>query len=429
MRRLAIALVLAGCNADIHHTPDGGPPDVLPDSLTTSTGEPPANAVKLHVTRAGMPVPNVAVFFQATDSAPIASSLTNDTGVAWAVMPAGGFVTAVEHVAGIDELTTFSAVQSGDVLELAFAPTGSTITASFTIELPTSLDAAVYKVYSPCGSQAIASATDDITLSGCPNPTDLVVVPLDGNGDPVGTALYASNVDIKAATVDLQAGTYEPLATNEYKLTSVPETVTYIGLYGAFSAQYRAFEANTGGEVTANVATLGMQMPSTATGTELTVATEFPTSGEVGRETIYNWHAPTTTYALDIASVQLSRYATAPAFAAHALTWSERGGGTEPDFVRAKVHAYRDGFPQGHAWHWQIVAPRTGTTVTFPTLPVVDFDFNLKDGDVAGVDELETISLPGGYAGVRAHAFGDVKRTISGTLGRIVVQSLYFEAL
>lgn len=428
MKRLALALTLVGCSAEVHHTPDGGPLDVLSDSLQESMGDIPSNAVKLHVTRAGLPVAGVAVFFQMGDSTKIASVVTNAAGLAWAVAPAGSFVTALDHGAGFDELTTFSAVQSGDTLELEIDPKGPTVTSTFTLEVPTAVNAVAYKVYSPCGEQAIESASADITLNGCPNPTDLVVVPLDDEGSPVGGALYASNVDIKGSTVDLKSNAYVPLAANEYKLTNVPATVQYIGLYGSFSAQYRAFEASAGADVITNTATIGMRMPANA-GVELTVATEFPTAGEQGRERIYNWHAPTTTYNLDIASAQVPRYASAPIFTNNMLTWTERSSGNEPDLVRADVHVYRDAFPQGRSWRWHIAAPRTGTMVKFPTLPVLDFDFNLHDGDIAGVDELQTISLPGGFAGVRTHPFDNVARAISGTVGRITVQSRYVEAL
>jgi hypothetical protein len=77
----------------VHHTPDGGAPDALPDSAT-STGIAPPGAVTIKITRAGMPLAGVAVFFQGPDSTPISTVLTDDVGSAWAVMPAGGFVTA-----------------------------------------------------------------------------------------------------------------------------------------------------------------------------------------------------------------------------------------------------------------------------------------------------------------------------------------------
>ena len=180
---------------------------------------------------------------------------------------------------------------------------------------------------------------------------------------------------------------------------------------------------NTGVDVAANTATAQMQMPASAA-SELTVATEFPTTG-VGRETFYDWHAPTTMFSLDIATAQVPRYATSPVLAGSTLTWSETGSGVAPDLVRATIHAYRDGFPQGRTWHWKIAAPRTATTIKFPTLPVGDYDFNVKDTDSVGVDELETISLPGGY--VPARAFAPVATTTAS--GRVVVQSLYFESL
>ena len=78
---------------------------------------------------------------------------------------------------------------------------------------------------------------------------------------------------------------------------------------------------------------------------------------------------------------------------------------------------------------WRIAAPRTETTITYPKLPIVDFDFNPAASDTVSVDELTTIALPGGFAGFRTQAFNDPRSAIAGTLGRIVQQDLYSEPL
>ena len=110
-RLIGLPLVVAACTGGVHHGTDAHMGDAAGDTVGTSTGDPPAGAVKLVVTRAGIPVIGVAVVFQTADSSVVQAGLTNEKGLAWAEMPAGGFVTAIAEVgSGIDELTTFAAV-------------------------------------------------------------------------------------------------------------------------------------------------------------------------------------------------------------------------------------------------------------------------------------------------------------------------------
>jgi hypothetical protein len=285
-----------------------------------------------------------------------------------------------------------------------------------------------YRVFSPCGEAAIASTSEDITLVGCGSMTDLVVVPVDAEGTALG-ALFAQNVTIDGP-VDIQ-GSYQSFETVSLSYTNVPDFVSFVGMYEALSATRRAY-ADTNGVATANhAATANVSMPP-STGTELTATNLFPTSGEIGIQTIYNWHAATTAYSLDVGSVLLPPFSTAPTFtpATRTIGWTERAGALQPDLVRARIHVYRDAIPSGTAWSWRIVAARNGTSITYPQLPVIDsFDFTPAADDTVTVDELTTVSLPGGFAGFRTKAFSEPRGAISGTLGRIVQQDLYFESL
>jgi hypothetical protein len=385
--------------------------------------------VKLTVLRSGAPVANVAVFFQGADSSMIGQSLTNEFGVAWAIMPSGSFVTAREHVGqGLEQLSTFSGVQPSDELELDLSPTGPVAQHLFHITVPSATNAVAYRVFAPCGEAGIGSTSEDITLVGCGSMTDLVIVPVDVDGNTLG-ALFAQNVTIDG-TVNIP-GTYQSFETVSLSYTNVPDFVSFVGMYEALSATRRAYSDTNGVVATNHAATANISMPPSS-GTELTATNLFPTSGEIGIQTIYNWHAATTAYALDVGSVLLPPFATAPAFtvSTRMLGWSEREGALQPDLVRARIHVYRDAIPTGTAWSWRIVAARSGTSITYPQLPVIDnFDFTPAAGDTVTVDELSTISLPGGFAGFRTRGFSEPRSTISGTLGRIVQQDLYFESL
>ena len=429
MKRVALALVLMACKADLHHTVDGGELDAPIDALSSQTGDPPGNAVKLKVTRIGAAVPGVAVFFQGTDSSLIAATLTNEAGYAWAVMPAGGFVTSREHTGlGVDELTTFAGVQSMDALVLDLSPTGATNNQPLQLTIPAMAMAASYQIHTPCGETAMTATSENIQLVGCGPITDLVIIPADTDAQPLG-ALYVPGVNI-ATGMTTVTGSYTSLVSETINYTNVPAFVTFVGIYQALSASHRAYSQTAGATPSSTAATASVDMP-TSTGTELTATTLYPANGEHGEQSVFHWHPANATYDLDLATVMLPAFNAAPTYdiAMRTVSWSERNGGQQPDLVRAQIHVYRDAIPTGRVWSWRIAAPRMATMITYPKLPVVDFDFNPTAGDTVSVDGLTTLALPGGYAGFHTQAFNDPRSAISGTVGRIVSQDLYSDPL
>jgi hypothetical protein len=143
---------------------------------------------------------------------------------------------------------------------------------------------------------------------------------------------------------------------------------------------------------------------------------------------VFDWGPASTSYTLDVSQSVLPGYDTAPVYdpATRAITWVESTAPIQPDLVRARIHIFRDEFPTGRSWGWRIVAPRAaGSTVVYPQLPVVGFDFNPHDGDTVGVDELTNVKLPGGYAAWRATAFTNIARAVTGASGKIFVETLY----
>src|SRR5262245_25587661 len=115
MRWLALVLV-AGCG-DGKHNPDAAADmTVMPDAAT--------GPVTLTITKEGLPVAGVHVYFQNSNSTLVADATTDAAGHASADMAAGGFVTAINPFDTVqaptsdDDLRTFAGVKPGDQLVL-----------------------------------------------------------------------------------------------------------------------------------------------------------------------------------------------------------------------------------------------------------------------------------------------------------------------
>jgi len=442
MKRLAPILFLAACGSDLHHTTDAQPADVMGDTLGASTNDAPAEAVKITIKRGSSTVPNVAVYFQDPASTVVDQKLTNENGFAWALMPTGGFVSAVEHVGpGLEEITTFSAVAPGDSLQLAFMNPGSTKEWPISLTFPPDTNGAgSYTVRSSCSSEAMGiinpAADNHVTLQGCEDGiADFSVVSNDGDGIPTGRAFYIASVSLPTATAGAfpsvaLASDYSVLETHSLQYTNVPDTLGAVSALQGISATRRAFDVTGTESRTSSTVTFGLSVPAGAT-TQLTATVGFPASTEKGQPMILDWGAAGASYALDFATSTLPRYETSPTYSpgTRTVTWNEAEGAVQPDLVRARIHVVRDGVPASRSWGWRIVAPRTTASVTYPQLPVVDFDFNPTAGDIVGVDELTNVKFPGGYAAMRSTAFENVTRMVSGASGRILVETLYFPEL
>src|SRR5258706_3224479 len=120
MRRVLLVVVLvAACGDDSNrHIMDA--PIVVPDGPTPDV---PPTPVTLTVTIDGVPHANVPVYFQNSDSHLVSATKTDASGVASAVLVAGGFVTAVDPYStafGLPQnnLYTFAGVKPGDNLLL-----------------------------------------------------------------------------------------------------------------------------------------------------------------------------------------------------------------------------------------------------------------------------------------------------------------------
>lgn len=405
---LVSVLSLAACGDDdpVRHL-DGGI-----DSMIDAPNTP--QPVTLTVTRDGLPQENVRVYFVGPDSSLISNAVTDSTGVATALMPSGGYVSAVNpfngaQPAGIPtaSLYTFAGVKSGDHLKLTDrgAP-GTSVTVTAAVDADPSVTQ--YMFSSPCGqgfaqapgSAAQPSATFDLS-NDCTGATDFVVASLDDAGEIVHW-IYASNVTI-AAQIDLTG----------MALTNAPSTKTYtINNANDFGFQMQVTQSlvSTRGEVvtregTANGKgspfTLTMKNPNFANAVDIVQATGFTTANGIGTHTLVDWSSYSTAYTVDAGARYLADLTAAPSLdtTAHTLTWTT-GNGVAPDFVLAFGYAFHTNF----GFDWTIAAPY-GSSVQFPTLPTDVGDFTIGADDDASVVGIAFGKVPGGYDAVRATLF------------------------
>ena len=261
---------------------------------------------------------------------------------------------------------------------------------------------------------------------------DLVIEPLDADGNASLGAIYAPGTAIADGKVTMVPGTYAPLADVTFAYQHVPATVTWLDTYAAIlTSRGRPFDT-TVGDAAATVVTDHFALPAMLPdATMLTVTNQFPVATELGAQAVYDWRPATTSYALDLAANQLPGFTGAPVYssATHAISWTERAGTVEATVVSARIRAFRDDIPSGRAWTWRIVAPRSGTTVLLPKLPNDGFDYNPSGSDTASVDELTTELVPGGYSAIRANAFAPLTAAITGPSGQLIVQRKYSPSL
>jgi hypothetical protein len=266
---------------------------------------------------------------------------------------------------------------------------------------------------------------------------DFVVIANDDNGTPV-RGFFTPSVAVPdppppPATDAMDPiypnldvpGSYASVVTSTFSYTNLPSYVTWVATYFAFaSAHGRVFEVTAGAAPNGTTAATQLVLPDASTST-LVETTLF--GDQFGQQLIYQARGPAATpYSLDVGSALLPAYASAPTYDPdrRMVSWTEGTGAQVPNVVRARIHAYRDAIPEGRAWGWRIIAPRTATTVTYPQVPVFGFDFNVQATDVVGVDELTTAEVPGGYAAVRRIGFGDLSSVLLGTTDSLILQTL-----
>jgi hypothetical protein len=431
MRLRYLLLLLATCSDDkVHHLADApNNPDAPPDGPSTGV-------VTLTVTVAGVPNPNVTVYFQNADSSLVSATQTDASGVASATMQAGGYVTAIKPdvlngaAFGLltDSVATFAGVKPGDFLTLA---TPVLPALPFTITTPLDSGASTYFLWTSCGQQDISAAGSGsgtvpvaVNLAGCGDGTvDMLVETRDGTGPLHG--LFQTVVVTPNQQVNL-TNNYMGLVTSTFAYTSVPAAISSLGIVQALATTRGQLNVETGqATVTTGAANASFLQQNVTGATAITTSSPIGTPG-FGNPHVVEWGPYAAAYTLDLANVLLGDWTTQPTFdvPTHAVTWGESAGAT-PDLGLVEVDAFR-GSP-ALAWRWRIAAPRTGTTIVYPVLPAPSDIYNVTAGDSPGINTMITAAVPGGYDAVRAHilsAQNGVLSLVVGATGRIVFEDL-----
>jgi hypothetical protein len=400
---LAVALV-AGCGDA------AAPTDAAVDVVSPS-------AVRLTVTRRGLPAAGARVVFQDLASNVVSDTVTREDGVAAAEVEAGDFVTLVEPKDPPvgpnppptinDRLATFAAVEPGDELHIDLEPKPPTVVV--TMSAPPMPGATLLQVTSTCGNGSISQVDDvvapaQITLGDCRGSADFALVATDGVTPPTHGMYREANTIGDHAVVAL-TGAWAPLVTSTVTPDPPPSWVVYMGIDLAVrSSRGTVLTQSQLVDPAAPAATFTLP-PTTGTTAAISVTMIADTAG-FARQQLLRWGLPVIDPVVSTTPLLLAPYTTLPVFdlPTRTMRWTE-GPGAVADAVRAEIHTFRDGFP-AHAWDWQLIAPRgAATSVTYPVWPAGrEFDFGPKAGDSSGMRDLEMVSAPGGYRAIRPHA-------------------------
>lgn len=463
MRSLVVGLlVLGACGDDgVHHLPDAPPGQR--DGGVDAAGDAAIAPVTVTVTNAGAPVAGVTVFFQNPDQSEVATVQTDSAGIATALMPHGGFVTALDAFGfdapaaapGRHYLRTWVDVVPGDSLHLDGLPGGDpppVATLKLTVPQDTFAVPASYRVFSQCGQTTVSPPlakrpggpangailppmTGAITMyPPCGATADFVVVDYDDAGQPLNY-LYLPSVPVTdATTVDFTALHYGGTGAQDVSLTMLPATTSSVfyelrGLGPSPGSIYLAATANPA--VTGTTATFQVQAPpadATFGYAELGYL-DTSTTGSLSSEHQFGrWNAVP---ASDYPAARLADFTSVPTIDATGLVaWTMTPApAATPTFYAA---ALRDGNADGSVtWLWQNVGKYTGTGLVYPRLPNVGADFNPVPGDGATVTDLYLADAPGGWDAVRPIAldlfdqFGDF--SLDRLAGSVAAPTDHFE--
>lgn len=432
-RWLATSALLAACGSSVPPFPNGVDA-AMPDSIPKFTGgEPSPGDVAVTVTRDGQPAAGLAVWFQGPDSEDTVILATDDQGVAAAPDGMLGFVTVLDPKGtnGSPTLMTFAATQPGDRLVLELTPSLIATPGILTVSYPSAGDGVRYDVRTPCGSTATRDLEATVAVGNCGAMTDVLIVATDELDNPLAS-LLGTAVPVDGASHAL-SGNYEPVPAESYAYANVPASVRSIStLARVFTARGPLYDRSTlalNSPPSGSLAS-GASVPGAAGTLEMIGSVIVGSLTDLGQQSVFDWAAPSGSYALDVTGALLPPFASAGMYSAgsHQVTWTEGSGPTTPDLVRGHIAVTRGASIESPHWEWMIVAPRNGApTLQFPTLPPPPpgaDDFNPIASDSVAVTALETASLPGGYEAFRAHGFGSLLTAVSTTPGRIVDQVL-----
>jgi hypothetical protein len=401
-------LSLAGCGDTPRHTyDDAGPVDAPVDAPRDAA----ATSVQITIyDGSGNLAANVPVAFVDAAGALVADAKTDATGVARAVMAAGGSVTASRPgvLSGTRlQLYTFAGVVPGDKLVLGPPPPGVMLLESATITLPVEAGALLYSVVSACPFQQVTApgsgATPTVSYTSLPCGDAPGLVAIAQGTRPLGTITKPALAP--SGTIDLTAETYTPPRTMTITGSNLGADVgvvesRFIHRLGPIVVD--DFRPVTTHDNVTNTLTASMAAPADPA---LTVVGDLIlyTGLISAHQDMLRVAAPSTTFTVDTAPNLLPWTLDRGKVdaAARTVTWGEMGTGT-PTITHVHVGASSPTF----AFDWNIVAPYTAGKVTLPPLPASFATFSLTAATALGVDAFELIKLPaGGWDALRPHAF------------------------
>ncbi len=402
---LALLLAVVACGDDSNHGLPDAPPGI--DSPLPIDGALPT--VSVTVSLLGVPQSGVPVYFLNQDSTVVSSTTTDAGGTASAMMMAGGSVTVLAPAeltaTASTEIYTWEAVRGGDMLQLPLDAPSVAATATITVTIPVDGAAVGYTLYSACAdpTELTTDGNNTVTLANCGATTDLLAVASDGSGAPLDEIFVPAAAVADGDTVAF-AGPYTAIGQTTYSYTNVGADVESVQTMEELATNAGVLY---GGQVTDTLTTgaaTGMQPFPTATGSIDIFETQFnPTVDAIGELATLEWGSANAAYALDVSTLALPEYATAPAVTAatHKVEWTENIGGQTPDFTWVTFDVTREGAAIP-SWTWRIIDSHPpNDQITIPTLPTDIFDYNPNDTDTTQVDQLTTGKLPGGYDVIR----------------------------
>jgi len=369
----------------------------------------PTTPVTLTVKLDGAAVAGVRVHFQNPDSSVITSVDTDATGTASAMMPEGGFVTAVDPFTGAPgvgtrhDLYTYSNVEPGDALEMS--ENGSPASAgTVTVNAATDSDVNVdgYVFWSPCDTSGIvASPSYTMSLqSNCTPTTDILVASVDAAGEILHW-VFAPNVTT-TATVNLTGMAFTSTPVDRtYTYNNLLQFGETIGSLNLYSAAGRIVDASFS-DVLITTLSEPYKLPLFTNAFEVAHVQD---ESEFGYHLLADW-APLAAgdLTLDTATRRLRNATTGTSFDATMKrgTWTEDATGAVADVAVGDLQISRNS--GSVRIYWNLLVPNTAGQIQYPTLPVEATDYNPGVGDVTDI-VVRQGKVPGGFASVRERFF------------------------
>lgn len=395
-------MAVAACGGGENRKVDAGVTPDQQDIDAPTAGDP----VEITVTSAGVGIEGVRVHFQGPDSSVISTTMTDATGKASALMPNGGYVTAINPFASTGgtfvDIRTFAGVEPGDDLVLKDS-LGGQVT-DVLVTFPTDNDNTVtqYVVFSPCDTASITQSGSGASVSlglygACLTGTDLLVASANAN-DEIVHWLFLPNVTPVNDAIDLSSMTLtQTPVTKTYTINNIVSSSRYDVRQELWTAKGLVFEGETFTNGPSGAPTL--TVPNVSGAVDVVIG-ETEVSNGLGGHVLVNWGAPSTAITVDVAPRLLAEVTDLPTFDAttHKVAWQQAATGQTPDFAISYTHASRSAL----FIEWSLIAPYTAGSAQFPTLPPEgSLDYNFLPTDTIGVDFLIFGKVPGGYDAVR----------------------------